>query len=51
MTYNETTVVFEGKSEGLMFGKAYQNKVAISFDVRGEQISSYREYLSLIYKP
>jgi ketosteroid isomerase-like protein len=51
MTYNETTVVFEGKSEGLMFGKAYQNQVAISFDVRGEQISSYREYLSLIYKP
>ncbi len=51
MTSNETTVVFEGKSEGLMLGKPYQNQVAISFDVRGVKICSYREYLSLVYQP
>lgn len=50
-TFNENTVVFEGKSEGLMFGKPYQNQVAISFDVQGVKICSYREYLSLVYKP
>ena len=50
-TFNENTVVFEGKSEGLMFGKPYKNQVAISFDIRDDEICSYREYLCLLYKP
>lgn len=49
ITSNETTVVFEVRSEGLMFGQPYQNRAAISFDVRGNKICGYREYLSVIY--
>lgn len=50
ITSNETTVVFEVRSQGLMFGKPYQNQAAISFDIRGDLICGYREYLSVIYK-
>lgn len=45
VTSNETTVVFEFRDEGLMWGKPYKNRVAVSFDVRGDQICGYREYL------
>lgn len=49
ITSNETTVVFEVQSQGLMFGKPYQNQAAISFDIRDNLICGYREYLSIIY--
>jgi ketosteroid isomerase-like protein len=41
---NDTTVVFEFRDEGEMRGAPYRNRVAVSFDVRGEQIAAYREY-------
>ncbi|MBD2450339.1 nuclear transport factor 2 family protein [Nostoc sp. FACHB-152] len=44
VTSNETTVVFEFRDEGLLFGQPYKNRVAVSFDVRGDKICSYREY-------
>ena len=45
VTSNETTVVFEFRDEGLMWGQPYKNRIAVSFDVRGDKICSYREYL------
>lgn len=45
VTSNETTVVFEFRDEGSMWGNPYKNRIAVSFDVRGEQICGYREYL------
>ncbi|MGK7921296.1 MAG: nuclear transport factor 2 family protein [Trichodesmium sp.] len=45
ITSNETTVVFEFRDEGLMWGELYKNRVAISFDVRDDKICAYREYL------
>jgi len=45
ITSNETTVVFEFRDEGPMWGEPYKNRVAISFDVRGDKICAYREYL------
>jgi ketosteroid isomerase-like protein len=44
VTSNETTVVFEFRDEGLLLGNPYRNRVAVSFDVRGDKICSYREY-------
>ncbi|MDJ0737803.1 MAG: nuclear transport factor 2 family protein [Nostocaceae cyanobacterium] len=44
MTSNETTVVFEFRDQGLMWGHVYKNRVAVSFDVRGDKICAYREY-------
>jgi len=44
VTSNETTVVFEFRDEGLLLEQPYKNRVAVSFDVRGDKISSYREY-------
>lgn len=45
ITSNETTVVFEFRDEGLMWGELYKNRVAISFDIRDHKICAYREYL------
>ncbi|MGK7875154.1 MAG: nuclear transport factor 2 family protein [Xenococcaceae cyanobacterium] len=45
VTSNETTVVFEFRDEGPMWGEPYKNRVAVSFDVRGDKICAYREYL------
>ncbi len=45
VTSNETTVVFELRSQGLLRGDPYKNRVAVSFDVRDDKICSYREYL------
>lgn len=45
ITSNETTVIFELRSEGLMRGEPYKNRIAIAFDVRGDKICGYREYL------
>lgn len=50
ITSNDSTVVFEVKSQGLMFGKPYNNQAAISFDLRGDRICGYREYLAVIYQ-
>jgi ketosteroid isomerase-like protein len=44
VTSNETTVVFEFRDEGKLFGEPYKNRVAVSWDVRGEKICGYREY-------
>ncbi|MFP4299646.1 MAG: nuclear transport factor 2 family protein [Spirulinaceae cyanobacterium] len=44
ITSNETTVVFELRSEGKFRGEIYKNRVAVFFDVRGDKICSYREY-------
>ena len=50
ITHNETTVVFEVDSTGKMMGQPYDNQAAIAFEVRGNQICSYREYLSVFYQ-
>ena len=44
VTSNETTVFFELRSEGLLQGQPYKNRIAIAMDVRGNQICGYREY-------
>ncbi|MBE9034412.1 nuclear transport factor 2 family protein [aff. Roholtiella sp. LEGE 12411] len=44
VTSNETTAVFEFRDEGVLFEQPYKNRVAVSFDVRGDQICGYREY-------
>lgn len=44
VTSNETTVVFEFRDEGLMRGEPYKNRIAVSFDIRGDKICCYREY-------
>lgn len=41
---SETNVVFEFRDEGSLREQPYKNRVAVSFDVRGDRISSYREY-------
>ncbi|MBW4594292.1 MAG: nuclear transport factor 2 family protein [Brasilonema angustatum HA4187-MV1] len=44
VTSNETTVVFEFRDEGPFMGELYKNRIAVSFDVRGDKICGYREY-------
>ncbi len=44
------TVVFEVRSEGLMMGQPYENQAAIAFEVRGDKICAYREYLGVIFQ-
>ena len=44
VTSSETTVVFEFRDEGWLRGEPYKNRIAVSFDVRGNQICAYREY-------
>ena len=51
VTADGTRVVFEFSDHGLMFGKPYANKVAISLDVCGEKICAYREYFGLVGPP
>lgn len=51
VTAEGTTVVFEFRDHGLMFGKPYNNQVAVSLDVCGEQICGYREYFGLVGPP
>jgi ketosteroid isomerase-like protein len=41
---SETNVVFEFRDEGVLREQPYKNRVAVSFDVRGDKISGYREY-------
>ena len=51
VTSNDSTVVFEIRSQGFLLGKPYNNQAAISFDVRGDKICSYREYLAVVFQP
>ena len=44
VTASETTIVFEFRDEGKIFGNAYKNRVAVSWDIRGDKIAGYREY-------
>lgn len=46
---SETTVIFEVYSEGEMWEKPYQNQAAIAFDIEGDKICSYREYLAVVF--
>lgn len=50
VTSNATTVVFEVQSEGTMGSEPYQNQAAIAFDIRDNQICSYREYLGVVFQ-
>ncbi len=45
VTSSDTTVVFEFRDEGKMRGEPYKNRIAVSFDIRGDKICGYREYL------
>ena len=47
---NDNTVLFEVHSEGKMLGQPYENQAAIAFDVRGDKICAYREYLGVIFQ-
>ena len=44
VTSNETTVVFEFRDEGWLLGSPYKNRIAVSFDIRGDRVCAYREY-------
>ena len=43
-TSNDTTVVFEFRDEGHLLEQPYKNRLAVSWDVRGDKICAYREY-------
>jgi ketosteroid isomerase-like protein/uncharacterized protein (DUF1330 family) len=51
VTAEGTRVIFEFRDHGMMFGKPYNNQVAISLDVCGEKICGYREYFGLVGPP
>ncbi|EKU99962.1 ketosteroid isomerase-like protein [Leptolyngbya sp. PCC 7375] len=44
------TVLFEVRSQGLMLGHPYENQAAISFDIAGDKVCGYREYLGVIFQ-
>ncbi|MFG6102644.1 nuclear transport factor 2 family protein [Leptothoe sp. EHU-05/26/07-4] len=44
------TVLFEVRSQGLMLGHPYENQAAISFDIAGNKVCGYREYLGVIFQ-
>jgi ketosteroid isomerase-like protein len=44
ITASETTIIFEMRDEAILNGKPYKNRVALSWDVRDNKISAYREY-------
>ncbi|MGF1460654.1 MAG: nuclear transport factor 2 family protein [Leptolyngbyaceae cyanobacterium] len=49
VTANDTTVVFEVRSQGLMGAEPYENQAAIAFDIRHSRVCAYREYLSVVF--
>jgi uncharacterized protein (DUF1330 family)/ketosteroid isomerase-like protein len=51
VTAEGTRVVFEFADHGLLFGKPYAGRIAISLDVCGEKICGYREYFGLVGPP
>jgi ketosteroid isomerase-like protein len=44
VTANGNTVVIEFTDQGTLMGNRYFNRIASSFDIRGEEICGYREY-------
>ena len=44
------TILFEVRSHGIIWGNDYDNQAAISFDIAGDKVCAYREYLGVIYK-
>jgi ketosteroid isomerase-like protein len=44
ITANETTIVIELRDEAVIRGNPYKNRVALSWDIRDDKISAYREY-------
>lgn len=50
ITSNPTTVIFEIRSQGLMLGHPYENQAAIAFEIRNNQVCSYREYLGVVFQ-
>ncbi|MGH9843623.1 MAG: nuclear transport factor 2 family protein [Blastocatellia bacterium] len=44
VTAGQDTIVFEFRDEGPLRDAMYKNRVAISWDIRGDKISGYREY-------
>jgi ketosteroid isomerase-like protein len=44
VTASETTIIFELRDEAILRGNPYKNRVALSWDVRGEKLAAYREY-------
>ncbi|MEM9121166.1 MAG: nuclear transport factor 2 family protein [Cyanobacteria bacterium P01_D01_bin.6] len=50
MTSNATTVVFEVRSAGMMGSEPYKNQAAIAFEVHDGKITSYREYLGVVFQ-
>jgi ketosteroid isomerase-like protein len=50
VTHNDTTVVFEVRSEGAMGTHPYVNQAAIAFDIQGDRVCSYREYLGVVFQ-
>ena len=51
VTGHGDTVVFEFWDEGKLFGKMYDNRIAISLDIRGDKICGYREYFGKVVIP
>ncbi|MEB3884869.1 nuclear transport factor 2 family protein [Lyngbya sp. CCY1209] len=45
----DTTVIFEARSRGKMWGNPYENQVAIALEIRGDRICGYREYLAIAF--
>ena len=48
VTYGEQRAVFEWLHDSTNRGQTYRNVLVISFDVRGDNISGWREYVSEI---
>jgi ketosteroid isomerase-like protein len=46
----ENTVLFEVHSQGKMLDHSYENQAAISFDIQGDKVCGYREYLGVIFQ-
>jgi hypothetical protein len=46
----DKTVIFEIESSGQMLGQAYRNQASVFFEIRGEKICHYREYLAVFYR-
>ena len=48
--HERDTVLFEVRSRGLMLGHPYENQAAIAFDIRGDKVCGYREYLGVTFQ-
>lgn len=47
---NNTTVIFEVRSQGTLKGQPYENQAAIAFEIKGNQVCAYREYLGVVFQ-